>query len=931
MSSSNSSSSSHSSRTPLHQRSNSEQNRLQIRVVPYSPPRLDGESSAGGSGSGSHAEKFDIHSDDAHHTATSPSTGSSTPRGKEGRPGSALQSFPSWPPLSASPSSTASFSARVKGKGVSGPKLASDSSGAEQSAPLRDPATRQDRPSYGSNIRRINAPTQPSQDDGPASPTWKRSISRRDNFINVHSDKTFSVVLKPIHHPHPNSSTQTSERSAASSLISPPLSNYSTLSSHLSSHERISFDAPIDDRPSRPSSPLSSVPERSVSPSTPGSAALSTGLPEDHIASSPWNYRMVGGLRKVASTPDPKTKGKEKEDVTRPLPPLPETTVTPIASQTLRTPKRKPSSTSDESDSTLEQTTNYKITGRSSPPIPDSDSIYGPPTTSSTPNYRVIGQSTTHSIQSTPPQASKLSPGPSQSLLDTPGSKNFVVHGDTTPGSSIFNFSRRPRRYSSDDSLNQRVREKYSQESLIVQPLKPKRRPTSEFFGLHRQRSSKDSSYHRRGSSFSSISSIISQDSQPNFVRLHDSPSTSSIPQSSWAGAGPPSVVLRKPRMDAHQWSSQLSTVMSEYEGSDRGSRVMSIGTLPDRGSSAFGSRQSRYSGHMRSISSSMLENVEESSLRSRSHSRSDSLDRPSPAYMRGGRELPSPPVRMVRDHDEHGDGLADLEELHQLQGSASRTRLGSFISRKSSDRSLRSSASSRSFNASTIPAWAKVYYGSGERRWLAAASIRSGGDSRPGSSWAPSGSPSHDGFDQNIHNPRRRPMEMRHGYRPESMEITPANIGDIRRGIKKKTSSIWSPHLRIDRRKTGSRYSIWEPPSVTWSAESGFFGKRNIQVALFTIGFIFPFAWMIAAFLPIPPNPTLEMEERGESTTQFRIPEESEPERLTPRVCDVDEKSFQSARWWRNLNRFMSIVGLLILGAVAALVVIGLRMKWAQ
>ncbi|CAJ2505956.1 Uu.00g000860.m01.CDS01 [Anthostomella pinea] len=158
-------------------------------------------------------------------------------------------------------------------------------------------------------------------------------------------------------------------------------------------------------------------------------------------------------------------------------------------------------------------------------------------------------------------------------------------------------------------------------------------------------------------------------------------------------------------------------------------------------------------------------------------------------------------------------------------------------------------------------------------------------------------------------------------------MEITSAGIGDIRRAPKRMTSSIWSPHLRMDRRAT--RYSIWEAPSVSWSAESGMFGKRNIQVVLFILGFGIPFAWMIAAFLPLPPKPMVEMQQRDRSTTTFRTPEEADPESLNTRVGPMDDSRFQSARWWRNLNRFMSIVGLLLLGAVAALVVIGLRQNW--
>ncbi|CAJ2505957.1 Uu.00g000870.m01.CDS01 [Anthostomella pinea] len=668
MSSSTSSSSSHSQRSPLHERSNSEKNKLQIRVVPYTPPRLD-EVEAGDS----HAREAEAGNDGAHHTAINPSGSASTgltPYGKEG-----YQGFTSWSPSSTlSPSSPASPSARVQGSRVSASKPSSDSSGAECTAPPAAPVL--SKASYGSNIRRINAPTRQSrrhEDDpaSPASPTWRKSKYRRD--INVHSDKTFSVVLKPVH-------ARYSDRSE-SSLSQPPLSNTSTVSSH----ERISFDAPIEDLHS---SPLSSVAERSVSSSTPASPTASTELPEDHITSSPENYRLIGGLRKVPRTPDLKNKGKGKEVATRPLPPLPEAPTTPPKTEPSHVVATKSSFSSELSASTVEETTNYKVLGRSSPPLPDSDSIYAPPSSSS-PNYKLLGRSSPPKpfVSSPPrPQGSVDTPSSqnfavpsdidtpgsknfivhrnidtprsrnfiaysdidtpqSQDLIgysdvDTPGSRNFVVHGNPSASSSVYAFARRPRRYSSDDSLHE-ILAKYSQESLVIAPLEARKRPLSERFGHYKQ-NSRDS-LRGRADSFSSISSIVSQDT-PNIVRFHSTASISSIPQTSWAGPSRPSSVgTSRALMDTHQWSSQLSTVPSEYEGTERSSRVISIGSLPDRSSSARGSRNSR---QIRSISSSILENLEPSQSHSRSNSRSDSLERPAPVFARGARELPSPPLR---------------------------------------------------------------------------------------------------------------------------------------------------------------------------------------------------------------------------------------------------------------------------------------------
>lgn len=71
-------------------------------------------------------------------------------------------------------------------------------------------------------------------------------------------------------------------------------------------------------------------------------------------------------------------------------------------------------------------------------------------------------------------------------------------------------------------------------------------------------------------------------------------------------------------------------------------------------------------------------------------------------------------------------------------------------------------------------------------------------------------------------------------------MDITSNPIMNVARGIKKQTSSIWSPHLQHDKRP--ARYGIWEPPSTVWSEGDGISGRRNLQVVLFVVGFIFPF-----------------------------------------------------------------------------------------
>lgn len=55
---------------------------------------------------------------------------------------------------------------------------------------------------------------------------------------------------------------------------------------------------------------------------------------------------------------------------------------------------------------------------------------------------------------------------------------------------------------------------------------------------------------------------------------------------------------------------------------------------------------------------------------------------------------------------------------------------------------------------------------------------------------------------------------------------------------IKKQTSSIWSPHLKPDKRTSGS--NRWESPSDMFASAFPT-GWRNIQIPLFVCGFILP------------------------------------------------------------------------------------------
>lgn len=949
----------------LRESNNSDSTRNTIRTVPYSPPKLEPEV-----GSPQEAE-----SSGAAAAAAGASRSNSQPDifGPYRRKGSIVR-----PGTGSELSSTSTVRtplAGAKGKAVSGTKPGSDSSGSPSPhIPAHITAP------YGSNITRHNAPS-PSprspHDDEHTTPTKPsasnrtRSAStraRHDRVIAVHSDKTFSIVLKPT-------GQRNAERPGVNVSSPPPSFTPTYRSSYRSSHEGSSFDATSADPPT--SSAPSCFSERSGSPTTTGSAA-STEVPDEPFHPSP-NYRIIGGLHASPSNEDYR---QAKED--EPLPSLPEeldSSPTQPPPAAARKPTRFSSgqSDSDQTNSTLGDSANFTVLRPSSPAPPSSD-IEGPSPGQA--NYQVLGESSDESsVVSYPVQPVADTPA------DSPGSRNYVVLGESS--SSSASVDETPTRVSRTQPFQGRsLTQQFSQDSLVVRPLTTHRQSVFGVPEYDRPRSIATESIRPRAHSFSSISSVLTQDAPslgntPNVVRLgQDTPSAANTPSAgntptsaasastpnfvrlgrtrtsslaslrqpplqpppTWAG---PSAHVFPPRMEAHahQWSSQLSTVASESEPSERTSRHLSSAGFSGSHRLSYGSGGIR---HVPSIESSMIladefpdppqqlrhQSSATSSLSEQheafsylgSSSRSRSLSSPSPALMRSRDNLRSPPLRVVRDLDEDGDGLADLQHLRHMSST------GRFLNRQPSDRDLRSSSSSRpssrpgsstgSIIASSLPAWARVYYGSGERRW--APSIRSySDDSRPVSAIPESGSPADYNFPSHLHNQRRRPRELHPLEREVSMEAEP--IG-IRRSIRRMTSSIWSPHLQTDRR--AATFSIWmPPPTITWGPNQGPFDRRNIQVIMFALGWIFPFAWMIGALLPLPPKPSMDTTQQI-SSTRLDIPEGPTPTVEKPRF---DDKKYLSARWWRNINRLMSVIGLLLIGAVVALIVIGLRDNWGK
>lgn len=624
-------------RRPLQERSssqnNSQNNRLQIRVVPYSPPRLSSDASP--------SVRVVSYADASTETEPEPWTKCSSPLTSFAHPSPQSSLYHHVPsPTPSLAKGRAPFSSLRRYSNVSNVTSTSDTSD-----------------SWRHDLLHATHDLSPEP-----SPPLRPSSSRR-KVINVHSDKTFSIL--------PQFDTVSSK---TDSFRSPRPSNTTTSSSY----GRLSSAAYTDDRPSSPLTPLT---ERSIPSSSPPLFADSASL-------SPWNYRMIGGLRKVPKTPTPDPEQRHARTPSPPVPTLslphlshlaeiaPLESASASASQPLTAKLSFQSTLSSHTESTLSEKTNYKVYGQSSPVA--ATELESLPPSSSHSNYRIIGEpsSTDASVHDrTRPQT-----GESEA--------NFVVHGGSSSSTSSLVAVRR------------RARPAFSRESLVVPPLRTTKRSSSENLGLFKSHS-RDS---LRTGSLTSISNALTQDATR---ALFSGPSTglgqSGMSwQDSFGSFNNSHARSHTAPFQTYHWSSQLSTVISESEGGTE-SRSMSPTSGADRRSSGFISNNSR---HVLSIASS-LAGLEEL-MGNTSHSRQGSVDRPQAAHTRSASRDPNwGNNRLIRDQDEDGDGLADLEELRHRP---SRTRLGRFLTSYASDRSLRSSASSRanSFNGGSIPAWAR-------------------------------------------------------------------------------------------------------------------------------------------------------------------------------------------------------------------------------
>lgn len=81
--------------------------------------------------------------------------------------------------------------------------------------------------------------------------------------------------------------------------------------------------------------------------------------------------------------------------------------------------------------------------------------------------------------------------------------------------------------------------------------------------------------------------------------------------------------------------------------------------------------------------------------------------------------------------------------------------------------------------------------------------------------------------------------------------------------------------------------------------------------------------AWVVASFLPLPRLPVLSKE-----ISQRQMDVEAA---LARDIGFLDDYRYAKARWWRRLNRVMSVVGILLIATIVVLAVFTARMAQMQ
>lgn len=317
-------------------------------------------------------------------------------------------------------------------------------------------------------------------------------------------------------------------------------------------------------------------------------------------------------------------------------------------------------------------------------------------------------------------------------------------------------------------------------------------------------------------------------------------------------------------------------------------------------------------------------------------------IEMPKALYIQHGNATSST-TNMIHEADrgEATDLISELRGPYLHNKTSGFLSMFSGSSRSNSMRSiiLRRPSSSGSLNSTVrFPGWARRYYSRGPsdsfyslRPEMSHSNLSLA--SRPSTAVIPSVQPSpHSSFRPRTRagkNPRESHLLPGIGplvsnpsqHRLSSLPLDPADprahwAGAEQAAIEAELHNQppvgeWSPHLFPDHRASGR--NRWLAPSVD---ENGapIFTWRDAHMLGFMLGFIFPISWFVAALLPLPPKPVMKEllhdPEAGGPTLQ---------EQLDHRTAMSDEVRYLNLRWWRNLNRFMCLVGLVVIAVIVS------------
>ncbi|RLL95575.1 hypothetical protein CFD26_102198 [Aspergillus turcosus] len=385
--------------------------------------------------------------------------------------------------------------------------------------------------------------------------------------------------------------------------------------------------------------------------------------------------------------------------------------------------------------------------------------------------------------------------------------------------------------------------------------------------------------------------------------------------------SGPPSdiqaivdsgVFIQYPTILAPSSSGSWVDTSQSGSSSDRNLQELTPDQSSDRFKSHLSTVTSRWSAELDSSFASAADERSESSTAEPS--------RPSAALVRQRQGSSSLWLVSDSDRDEHLDHLSNLPARPTNPAVPSSLSSGSRKSSLRSDSNKRPGTSS-SFVYNMLPTWAKMYYGLDGQTVNSALSVIDG--SRP-----PTARPA------TSNSQALRTIPTASG---RSRARTTSTMGSVRwmppldprdprshwvKGLEADEKSdttnnrlrhSWSPHLYPDRRVVGQKGKSWTAPSMDSRTEP-LLGRRNMQVWSFCLGFVFPLAWFIAAFLPLPEKPDAVLDENGPELEMA----------LKMRLHELARRRYANARWWRNLNRWMSPLGLVIIAIVVTLAVVG-------